>query len=162
LNSGSPPSYANGRVTFELDLAPAATWHTCCHYLLDRGEAVLAPRRGCQHDGVASEDALQARWRSGATKVTSANEDVYRVYRRRHAALRDCAARGVALARRRHAAPRAPRDGAPLPRVDRPVGRPRRGRLPGVPDALAAGLREHGLEGCERRGRLPRRPPGAG
>ena len=82
LNSGSPPSYANGRVTFELDLAPGATWHTCCHYLLDRGEAVRAPRRGCQHDGVASEDALQDRWLSGATKVTSANEDVYRVYRR--------------------------------------------------------------------------------
>ena len=72
----------NGRVTFELDLAPGATWHTCCHYLLDRGEAVRAPRRGCQHDGVASEDALQDRWLSGATKVTSANEDVYRVYRR--------------------------------------------------------------------------------
>jgi len=82
LNSGSPPSYANGRVTFELELAPGATWHTCCHYLLDRGEAVRAPRRGCQHDGVASEDALQDRWLSGATKVTSANEDVYRVYRR--------------------------------------------------------------------------------
>ena len=82
LNSGSPPSYANGRVTFELDLAPGATWHTCCHYLLDRGEAVRAPRRGCHHDGVASEDALQDRWVSGATKVTSANEDVYRVYRR--------------------------------------------------------------------------------
>ena len=82
LNSGSPPSYANGRVTFELDLAPGATWHTCCHYLLDRGEAVRAPRRGCQHDGVASEDALQDRWLSGATKVTSTNEDVYRVYRR--------------------------------------------------------------------------------
>ena len=81
LNSGSPPSYANGRVTFELDLAPGATWHTCCHYLLDRGEAVRAPRRGCQHDGVASEDALQDRWLSGATKVTSTNEDVYRVYR---------------------------------------------------------------------------------
>src|SRR5207302_1578961 len=80
--SGSPPSYANGRVTFELDLAPGATWHTCCHYLLDRGEAVRAPRRGCHHDGVASEDALQDRWVSGATKVTSANEDVYRVYRR--------------------------------------------------------------------------------
>src|SRR5438477_5245319 len=82
LNSGSPPSYANGRVTFELDLAPGATWHTCCHYLLDRGDAVRAPRRGCQHDGVASEDALQDRWLSGATKVTSTNEDVYRVYRR--------------------------------------------------------------------------------
>src|SRR5438445_1303094 len=82
LNSGSPPSYANGRVTFELDLAPGATWHTCCHYLLDRGEAVRAPRRGCQHDGVASEDVLQDRWLSGATKVTSANEDVYAVYSR--------------------------------------------------------------------------------
>ena len=47
-----------------------------------------------------------------------------------------------------------------LPRVDRPLRRPRRRRLPGVPDARAAGLREHGLEGRRRRRRLPGRQPG--
>ncbi|TMA53786.1 MAG: amylo-alpha-1,6-glucosidase, partial [Deltaproteobacteria bacterium] len=80
LNSGSSPGYANGRVTFELELAPGATWHTCCDYLLDRGEAVRAPR-GLYHDGAASENALHDRWLDVATKVTSANEDVYRAYR---------------------------------------------------------------------------------
>ena len=81
LNSASSPGYANGRVTFELELAPGATWHTCCNYLLDRGEAVRAPPRGTCHDGGASANALHDRWLDAATKVTSANEDVYRAYR---------------------------------------------------------------------------------
>jgi len=82
LNTSSPPGYANGRVTFEVELRPGATWHTCCHYLLDRGAAVRAPRRACYHDGAASDqDTLHDQWLEVATKVTSANEDVYRVYR---------------------------------------------------------------------------------
>src|SRR5437016_5803298 len=82
LNTSSPPGYANGRVTFEVELRPGATWHTCCHYLLVRGDTVRAPRRACSHDVAASEqDTLHDRWLEVATKVTSANEDVYRVYR---------------------------------------------------------------------------------
>ena len=38
--------------------------------------------------------------------------------------------------------------GRALPAMDRRVGRPGRRRIPGVPDPLAEGLREHGLEGC--------------
>ena len=34
-----------------------------------------------------------------------------------------------------------------LPGVDRRVRRPRRGRIPGIPDALLGRVREHGLEG---------------
>ena len=82
LNASSSPGCANGRVTFEVELRPGATWHTCCHYLLVRGETVRAPRRACSHDGAASDqDSLHDRWLEVATKVTSANEDVYRVYR---------------------------------------------------------------------------------
>ena len=82
LNNTSPPGYANGRVTFEVELGPGATWHTCCHYLFVRDEAVRAPRPACYHDRAATDqDRLNRQWLDGATKVTSANEDVYRLYR---------------------------------------------------------------------------------
>jgi glycogen debranching enzyme len=78
LASGTPPGYANGRVTFEIDLAPAAAWHTCCHYIL----AGRTPARRCYlADSAETEvDRLQRQWRETATGLTSANEDVYRLY----------------------------------------------------------------------------------
>lgn len=82
LNNTSPPGYANGRVTFEVELGPGATWHTCCHYLFVRDGAVRAPRPACYHDRAATDqDRLHRQWLDVATKVTSANEDVYRLYR---------------------------------------------------------------------------------
>ena len=62
----------------------------------------------------------------------------------------------------RCAAGTASRDGRGLPVVDRRVGRSRRRRLPGVPDALAGRLREHGLEGFRRFDDLHRRHAGEG
>jgi len=76
---GVSPSYANGRVVFEIELAPAATWHTCCHYVL----AGRRPGRGCYpgESGETEADHLQREWQESATQLTSANEDVYRLYR---------------------------------------------------------------------------------
>jgi glycogen debranching enzyme len=82
LNSTSAPGHANGRITFEIELPAGGTWHTCAHYLLVRGEAVLRPQRGCYHEGAEMEqDRLHERWLDVATKVTTANEDIYRLYR---------------------------------------------------------------------------------
>ena len=85
LHSSSPPAYANGRITFEVELSPGATWHTCCHYLLIRGDAVRAPQQACycEHCGRTDpeQDRLHRQWSEAATKVTSANEDTYRLYR---------------------------------------------------------------------------------
>ena len=75
---GAPPRYANGRVVFEIELAPGATWHTCCHYVL----AGRRPVRGCyQEEPGTQADHLQRQWQERATQLTSANEDVYRLYR---------------------------------------------------------------------------------
>ena len=71
-------------------------------------------------------------------------------HRRRHAALPDHAARRLARHRRPRAARAAPGHRRGLPRLDRRLRRPRRRRVPGVPDALAGRLREHGLEGLRR------------
>ena len=85
VHSGSRPIYANGRITFEVELSAGATWHTCCHYLLVRGQAVRAAPPACSSDdrgeADADQDRLHRQWRNAATKVTTANEDIYRLYR---------------------------------------------------------------------------------
>ena len=83
-------------------------------------------------------------------------------HRGRDAAVPDHAARRLARHRRSRAAGAASRHGRGLPVVDRRLGRPRRRRVPGVPDALAGRLREHGLEGCRRFDDLSRRHAGEG
>src|SRR5262245_53026403 len=81
LESTSPPDYANGRVTFDVALAPGATWHTCCDYELVRGRSARAPRHVCYDRSATEPDPLHREWLDVATKLTSANEDVYRLYR---------------------------------------------------------------------------------
>jgi glycogen debranching enzyme len=81
-NSGSSPAYANGRITFEIGLEPGATWHACGDYLLIHGERIRAPMRSCRlHQSDTAIDDLQREWLRQATTFTSANEDVYRLYR---------------------------------------------------------------------------------
>ncbi len=82
LDSDSTPHFANGRVTFEISLAPGATWHSCCYYILVHGDTVRAPVYGCSHThGQTELDKLQQQWREHATSLTSTNEDLYRLYR---------------------------------------------------------------------------------
>jgi len=80
--SQSAPAYANGRVTFDIALEPGATWRTCVEYVFIDGGSVRAPVRDCAAAHSAGHfDALQQDWLKRATRLTSANEDVYRVYR---------------------------------------------------------------------------------
>jgi len=80
--SGSPPTYANGRISFEVALDPGASWHTCCHYVLVRADVEHAPEAGCLHQiRDTNRDRLHREWQGAATRVTTANEDVYRLYR---------------------------------------------------------------------------------
>jgi glycogen debranching enzyme len=95
LNADSQPHYANGRVTWEIALDPGATWHSCCYYLFTEGEGrqAHAPIYGCYHDlgedlataepaELPEPDQPQRQWREEATQLTSANEDIYRFYRK--------------------------------------------------------------------------------
>ncbi len=78
-SSDSKAHSANGRTTFELELAPGATWQCRCQFELrckDQSDDVL-PLRG--HYQV---DDLQKDWYDNATNVTTTNEEVYRFYKR--------------------------------------------------------------------------------
>lgn len=79
----SPVHYANGRITFEIDLQPKELWHACAYLTLVEGKRIRSPIRGCKLvQGVETQlDRLQAEWQDKATRLTSDNEEVYRVYR---------------------------------------------------------------------------------
>jgi glycogen debranching enzyme len=78
----SPPHVANGRVTWELVLAPGASWHACCYYILVEGDRVRTPAALCDHASRDSAlDRLHREWKRRATALTSSNEDVYRLFR---------------------------------------------------------------------------------
>jgi glycogen debranching enzyme len=80
--TASRPAYANGRISFAIELGPGATWHACAEYVLTHGARTRTPARN-SHDEYASPefDQLQREWLTQATALTSTNEDVYRLFR---------------------------------------------------------------------------------
>lgn len=91
----TPAAYANGRLSFAVDLAPGASWHACLLYdLHDDGERLSAPP-GCiatAQDSAGGRE-LQA-WHDGATKLESSNVRTTLVWRQ---AVADMAALGMAV-----------------------------------------------------------------
>jgi len=78
----SRPTYANGRLSYDVALKPGATWHACSEYVLDCGGRIRAPARDClDRDDHADFDRLQREWLGSATRLTCSNEEVYRLYR---------------------------------------------------------------------------------
>ncbi len=78
-NCTSKPFYANGRITFEVALDPGAAWHSCGYYILVESDQVHEPSSECYH--VSSEtEKLQQQWLDRATKLTTANEEIYSLY----------------------------------------------------------------------------------
>lgn len=81
--------YANGRITFPIDLEPGASWHTCCLYELNEfngqqsgGKHAGGVPRMCIGDLDKSNSAEHlARWKKATTSITTSNEDFYRLYR---------------------------------------------------------------------------------
>ena len=83
LKSQATPHYANGRVTFEVQLPPGETWHSCCYYILVQQERTRLPLYGCDDALLASEvDEPQRAWLEHTTRLRTSNEDIYRLYRR--------------------------------------------------------------------------------
>ncbi|HEY7578304.1 MAG TPA: glycogen debranching N-terminal domain-containing protein, partial [Acetobacteraceae bacterium] len=83
-------AYANGRLSFEVQLDPAATWHCCLLYeLVDGNRNFHAP-----HDCVHQQDSDTA-WQQTVLKIHSSNEEFYRCYRQ---AIEDMSALRLPLA----------------------------------------------------------------
>ena len=74
-------SYANGRLNFEIALAPGASWHACLHTdIIDGDTAHLAPA-ACTDSAHLSEAAAGlAAWRLRATRLESPVEMIRNQY----------------------------------------------------------------------------------
>jgi glycogen debranching enzyme len=75
------PHYANGRVTFDVEMPAGGTWHACCDYLA-QDDPIRQPICDCGQAIVGPElDGRQQRWLDRATRIRTSNEDLYRLYR---------------------------------------------------------------------------------
>lgn len=84
-NYSSQPHYANGRITFEVILAPGESWHACGNYILAEQDTIREPLHICYKKAVDKEvntelERLHQQWRNSVTGLTVANEEVYRLY----------------------------------------------------------------------------------
>jgi glycogen debranching enzyme len=81
--SGSDANYSNGRISFCIDLAPRATWHTCFQHLMSIPGASKSQAQDCVHSLRKPESEIEtdlSNWKRAATSVTSSNEEVYRLF----------------------------------------------------------------------------------
>jgi glycogen debranching enzyme len=88
--SGSQPVYANGRVTFPIDLPPGRSWHACLLYDLGQQDTLLeAPSACIAESGKSKAGERHAQWQNDVTKIHSSNKKFERLLRQ---AIEDMAA----------------------------------------------------------------------
>ena len=95
---GSPRKavYANGRLTFEVELGPGETWHTCLLYTLLDGDKKFPAPQDCAGESHKDNQAEPlAEWLRNVLKIRTSNEEFYRMYRQ---ALEDIAALRLPIA----------------------------------------------------------------
>jgi glycogen debranching enzyme len=80
--SDSRAVYANGRISFEIDLPAGGAWHACCKYDLVANDKVQSAHETCvqAHQTLESAHSL-AHWKEVTTQITTPNEEFYRLYR---------------------------------------------------------------------------------
>jgi glycogen debranching enzyme len=86
-----PATYANGRLSFEVRIAPTYTWHCCLLYdLIDGNRHFHAP-----HDCTHQPSKGETDWQEAALKIRTSNEEFYRCY---HQAIEDMSALRLPIA----------------------------------------------------------------
>lgn len=81
VNSSSPARYANGRLMFDVVIAPGKTWHTCVNFTASADDRVFAPLHTCStpyntEAARETDDFLQQ-----ATNLESSHAQVREFYR---------------------------------------------------------------------------------
>ncbi|HUZ11823.1 MAG TPA: glycogen debranching N-terminal domain-containing protein, partial [Caulobacteraceae bacterium] len=79
---GSKPVYANGRISFEIDLEPGGVWHACLLYEIGDGAGEGdAPEHCIASSGEAPSQHRLGHWRDTVLKIETSNEQFYSFYR---------------------------------------------------------------------------------
>lgn len=80
-NNDAPLRYANGRITFEVEIAPAQSWHACLMYELNDGKHHFTPPKHCIANALGSELGHRVEdWRRTVLKIKTNNPDVSRAF----------------------------------------------------------------------------------
>jgi glycogen debranching enzyme len=89
-SSGASAVHANGRLSFEVSLAPGEEWHCCLRYSPADGDRHFPAPDHCVSDSHKLPHAeTLADWLDTVLKIRTSNEEFYRLYRQ---ALEDMAA----------------------------------------------------------------------
>ena len=89
-NTRTRPVFANGRISFDIELKPGAAWHACLLYEFGDGRNKRHPPPQCIQDCLSSRFGERlSQWRGKALKLSTSNESFYRFY---HQAVEDMAA----------------------------------------------------------------------
>jgi len=80
--NGSRPVYANGRISFEVDLPPGAAWHSCLLYELGDGKVRFEAPENCIANIKQSKVGQRLEdWQQAVLKIRTSNEEFYRLFR---------------------------------------------------------------------------------
>jgi glycogen debranching enzyme len=73
---------ANGRLSFEVALAPGKAWHSCLLYTLEDGEQHFhAPRECVEKNSNSHHSETMTEWLKAVVKIETSNEEFYRLFR---------------------------------------------------------------------------------
>ena len=73
--------YANGRLSFDIELAPGASWHCCLLYdLSDCGTRIAAPPECVAHDAEGRHAQTLREWQERVVSISTSNEEYYRFF----------------------------------------------------------------------------------
>jgi glycogen debranching enzyme len=88
--NGSKPVYANGRISFDVDLPAGGAWHSCLLYELGDGKVRVGASENCIANCEQSKVGRRLEdWQKTALKIRTSNEEFYRLF---HKAVEDMAA----------------------------------------------------------------------
>jgi glycogen debranching enzyme len=77
----SRPVYANGRISFEIDLPPRAAWHSCLLYELGDAKVRVEAPDNCIADSERSKVGQRLKdWQQAVLKIRTSNEEFYRLF----------------------------------------------------------------------------------
>jgi glycogen debranching enzyme len=79
--SGCPALYANGRITFAIEVAPAAAWHSCVMYdLTEDDECIAAPPECIRDIDRSRAGRALTGWRQAVPRLDSSNSAFARLH----------------------------------------------------------------------------------
>jgi glycogen debranching enzyme len=78
---GAPTVYANGRLSFDIELKPGQAWHRCLIYdLVDGSKTTKAPKECTYSSAKSSHSRDMDEWQRKVLKIETSNEEFYRCY----------------------------------------------------------------------------------